>query len=162
MKPVIQLVAISLLAFSGVGVVALTGCSSPSAPATLPDGADETNESDQTGKLPPKKTTTPSADSTPTPAPAPAPGPAADPAPGPAPTPTPTPTPTPAPGGDPQACMDQCAAAGPAAQYWTCSAKCQDQQCDDNCWNPTCGKNEQACESALDTCATQCGANAGP
>jgi len=53
--------------------------------------------------------------------------------------------------------MDQCAATGPAAQYWTCSAVCQDQNCDDNCWNQSCGQNEQACESALDQCASQCG-----
>ena len=158
MKPVIQLVAVSLLALSTVGLTALAGCSAPT-PTTL--GGDDTEDpntgdSASTGKLPPKKTTNTSGDKKPTPATPPAADPTADPA---APPATPT---TPAPGGDPQACMDQCAATGPAATYWTCSAKCQDQACDDNCWNPTCGQNAQACESALDTCATQCGAGAPP
>jgi hypothetical protein len=54
--------------------------------------------------------------------------------------------------------MDQCAATGVAAQYWSCSAVCQDQACDDKCWNTSsCGANAQACETALDTCAMQCG-----
>ncbi len=161
MKPVTQLLAVSLLALSGLGLT--IGCSAPAAPA-LGDGTDEdpsAADSAQTGKLPPKKTTTTTSGNTPAPAadPTPAPAPAADPNAPPATTPPPV---TPAPAADPQACMDQCAATGPAATYWTCSANCQNQQCDDNCWNPTCGQNEQACESALDTCATQCGFNGGP
>lgn len=35
----------------------------------------------------------------------------------------------------PKARMDQCAATGVAAQYWTCTAACHDQACDDTCWN---------------------------
>jgi len=155
MKPVTQLVAASLLAFSCLAVGALTGCSAPTIPTDTGDGTDDADQGDsaQTGKLPPKKTTDKTNNK---PAPTPDPAPAADPAPT-----TPTPT-TPTPGGDPQACMAPCAAAGPAAQYWTCSANCQDQACDDKCWSPTCGQNAQTCESALDTCASQCGLNAGP
>ena len=68
------------------------------------------------------------------------------------------PPPPPAPGGDPEACMDQCLANGPAAQYWQCSASCQDIQCDDNCWfGSVCGQNEQACGQAIETCDQQCG-----
>lgn len=158
----LKLVAVSLLAMSCVGLSALTGCSAPAAPDSSLGDEEDPNASDSAdtaGKLPPKKTTTPPKN---TPAPAPAPvTPTPNPTPAPTPTPTPTPNPTPAPGGDPQACMDTCAAGGPAAQYWSCSAKCQDQACDDNCWNPTCGANAQACDNALNTCAAQCGAG-GP
>lgn len=160
MKPVTQLVAVSLVAFSCLAVGALTGCSAPTIPTDSGEADENADESDsaQTGKLPPKKTTDKTTNNKPAPASDPAPS--ADPAPT---TPPATPTPTtPTPGADPEACMNQCAAAGPAAQYWTCSANCKDQACDDNCWNPTCGQNAQACESSLDACATQCGLNAGP
>ncbi len=64
---------------------------------------------------------------------------------------------------DPMACFDQCAATGPAAQYWSCSESCQDQQCDDNCWFQSCGgAQEDACIQALDTCNDQCGNPFGP
>jgi hypothetical protein len=155
MKTVQQLVAVSLLALTGIAAVA--GCAAPAVPAPADDetaGAD----ADQTAKLPPskKKTTTNddgnnSSSATPTP----------DTTPAPAPNPAPTPTPTPTPGGNPEQCMDQCAATGPGAQYWSCSAVCQDQQCDDNCWNQSCAQNEQACGSALDACANQCGYKPG-
>jgi hypothetical protein len=159
MNSSLKLVAVSLLALSCVGITGLTGCSAPAAPDSGLGDEEDPNASDSadTAKLPPKKTTP--TKSTPAPAPA------ADPTPAPTnpttPTPT-TPTPTtPVPGGDPQACMDQCAAGGPAAQYWSCSANCKDQACDDNCWNPTCGNNSQACENALNACDAQCGAG-GP
>ena len=153
MKPAIQLVAISLLAISSLGAMALTGCAAPEVPGTL-EGGDDTEGSDsvQTSKLPPTKAADKTKTSTPAPTPAPAP--ATKPT---TPPTTTTPTPVPVPGGTPQVCMDQCAATGPAAQYWTCSAKCQDQACDDACWNRTCGANAQACESALGMCSTQCG-----
>ncbi|MBX3258517.1 MAG: hypothetical protein KIS78_21070 [Labilithrix sp.] len=68
-------------------------------------------------------------------------------------TPPPDETPT-----DPMECFDQCAASGPAAQYWSCSETCQNQQCDDNCWFQSCGgAQEQACMDALDACDAQCG-----
>ena len=71
------------------------------------------------------------------------------------------PPPPPAPGGDPLACMDQCVAAGPAAQYWQCSESCQDMQCDDNCWfGSACGQQEQACIQSLESCDQQCGFSA--
>jgi hypothetical protein len=72
---------------------------------------------------------------------------------------TPEPTdPTTPPSDDPLVCFDQCAASGPAAQYWSCSANCQDMQCDDNCWfQSQCGQNEDACIQALDACNAQCG-----
>ena len=155
MKPVTRLVAISLLALCGVGLAGLTGCSSPESPMVFPDEPD-----DWTAEPPTKKPSTTSKDdagATPQTPPETPPETPPDPAPEPAPeTPAETPTTTPA-GGDPMMCMDTCAAAGPAAQYWTCSASCQDQACDDTCWNTSCGQNQQACESALDTCASQCG-----
>ena len=57
--------------------------------------------------------------------------------------------------------MDQCVAAGPAAQYWQCSENCQDMQCDDNCWfGSACGQQEQACVQSLESCDQQCGFSA--
>ncbi len=79
----------------------------------------------------------------------------------PPPPPTGTTPPAPAPTDDPEACMTQCLANGPAAQYWQCSATCQDQRCDDNCWfGSVCGQQENACIQALDTCDQQCGFSA--
>lgn len=69
-----------------------------------------------------------------------------------------TPPPSTPPPNDAEACMDQCLANGPAAQYWQCSASCQDIQCDDNCWfGSVCGQQEQACGQAIETCDQQCG-----
>ena len=158
MKPVIQLLAASLLAFSTLGITMLTGCAAPT-PQTL--GGDETtdptaSDSDQTGKLPAKKPTNTGSNKAPTTTTPPATTPPATTPPATTPPATTPPATTP-PAGTPQACMDQCAAKTPAATYWTCSASCKDQACDDNCWNPTCGQNAQACGSALDACAVQCG-----
>ena len=73
-------------------------------------------------------------------------------------TPPPADTTPPPDPSDPMACFDQCAANGPAAQYWSCSESCQDERCDDNCWFQSCGgAQEQACIQALDTCDDQCG-----
>lgn len=149
MKPVIQLLAASLLALSTMGI---TGCAAPT-PQTL--SGDETTDpnaiaGEQTGKVPAKKTTNTSGNKTP-PATTP---PATTP---PATTPPATTPPATTPPATPQACMDQCAAKTPAATYWTCSASCKDQACDDTCWNATCGQNAQACDSALNACDTQCG-----
>ena len=162
MTPARQLVAASLFAFSSLGATALTACAAPTVPGSTDASGDDTagGDSEQTSKLPPKKSAGKTTTSTPAPASAPA-G-AADASAPPATTPTPAPAPAPAPGGAPQACMDQCAAAGPAAQYWMCSAACHDQPCDDACWNPSCGQNAQACVSALDTCAAKCGVAGGP
>ena len=69
--------------------------------------------------------------------------------------------PPPPPSNDPLACMDQCVAAGPAAQYWQCSESCQDIQCDDNCWfGSICGQQEDACIQSLESCDQQCGFSA--
>lgn len=45
--------------------------------------------------------------------------------------------------------------------YDNCSMACQDQTCDDTCWNTSgCAANEQLCNSAFDACAQQCGGGA--
>ena len=75
--------------------------------------------------------------------------------------PPPAEPPPPAPSDDPVACMDQCVAAGPAAQYWQCSETCQNIQCDDNCWfGSSCGQQEDACIQSLESCDQQCGFSA--
>jgi hypothetical protein len=165
MKAVPQLFALSLLAISSIGVAALVGCAAPTVPSSgLDDGSGTPadNGGSAATKVPPKQSTSSSNSSsnsggdTSTPS-APAASATTPPA---APT-TPPPSTLPPTGTDPQACMDQCAATGVAAQYWSCSAVCQDQTCDDNCWNASCGVNSQSCETALDTCAQQCGYDPG-
>lgn len=44
----------------------------------------------------------------------------------------------------------------PAGRYITCSDNCQDEQCDDNCFNSACGGQEDACDSTLQGCEQQC------
>lgn len=64
------------------------------------------------------------------------------------------------PAGDPQQCMDTCARRGVTLQYWQCGDNCQDQQCDEQCWNQFCGgTNAQACEQQMMSCESQCGAS---
>jgi hypothetical protein len=160
MKAVTQLVALSMLAVSSIGVAALAGCSAPTAPSsTLDDGSNPADNggSAASAKVPPKQSTSTSNGSTSSPPAATTPPASTATTPPPSSTAPPAPTATATPGGDPKACMDQCAAGGVAAQYWTCSAMCHDQACDDTCWNASCAANGQACVSALDTCAMQCG-----
>ena len=56
-------------------------------------------------------------------------------------------------------CMTTCVtkAGGPAAKYWTCSDKCEDEACSDQCWSASCaGAAEKSCDDVLGKCDDQC------
>jgi hypothetical protein len=65
---------------------------------------------------------------------------------------------TAAPADDADACFLQCIQPSPNAnKYVQCSMTCQDQTCDDSCFNQFCGNTANACDNALKRCDQQCG-----